>query len=113
MKIRMSEVAPELQATFYGVAIASGFGLLALFFTVCSKLHRQVQENEHKLGEQHQSRQQVSGSDLWVSMQQKSLLDQRKHNVDRLDLFIRVAGGVAVLSGLVGFIFLGVERRYG
>ncbi|PKB79882.1 MAG: hypothetical protein BZY88_10860 [SAR202 cluster bacterium Io17-Chloro-G9] len=113
MKTQMSEVPAELQAAFYGVAIASGFGLLALSFTVCDKLHREVHQNERNLREQHSRQQRIAGWDLWASIEQKALLDDRIRNVDRLDLLIRVIGGFSIVSGVAGFIVLGFQESYG
>ena len=113
MKTRMSEVTPQLQGTFYGVAIVAGFWLLGLFFTVCAKLHRSVRESERNLQEQHLHKVHVGGRDLWEPMQQKGLLDTRIRTVDRLDLYIRLVGGGSIVSGVVGFIVLGFKESYG
>lgn len=112
MKPPMNEVALQLQGAFYGVAIAAGLGLLALFFTVCTKLHRAVRENENNLEQQHRHKVEIRGQDLWDSMRQKGLLDQRSQAVDRLDLYMRLAGGAAVISGIVGFAVLGFKESY-
>ena len=113
MNAQMSEVTPQLQGTFYGIALVFGFGVLTLLFTVCNKLHREVKQNERRLREQFRQRQQVAGWDLWVSMDQKSLLEQRIRNVDRLDLLIRLIGGASILSGIIGFVVLGFKESYG
>ena len=113
MKARMSEVPPALQGGFYGVAIAGGFWLLGLYFIVCTRLHLRVKDNEHKLQEQHLQKNSVTANDVWDSIQQSSALDRRVQAVDTLDLYRRLVGGGAVVSGVAGFIVLGFKEIYG